>query len=164
MYVTQGCGIFLGLNFWRGSGGLSWGKRSIFRRAYIHCFKDSHHISWFMAVSFTIDGASDALRNLGFFCEQDPIVGARVAEITQKRIPFLSEDGLEFCQLNILNDEVRELGRVCPVYWLTSTSACDRFWSPSSLGAPSHVTVNSTVIPGIFSSSERVARKRAGMC
>ena len=75
--------------------------------AVVHSYLENNQIFLFMAsASFSIDGASNALQDLGFICEKDPVVGARVAEMREKGISFLSMDGLEFCRLNILNEEV----------------------------------------------------------
>lgn len=42
----------------------------------------------------------------GVFCVEDPVVGKRVDEIAQKGFPFKTEDGLDFCKLNALDDKV----------------------------------------------------------
>jgi hypothetical protein len=44
----------------------------------------------------------------GIFCAEDPIVGKRVNEIAQKGFPFKTEEGLDFCKLNTLDDKVSE--------------------------------------------------------
>lgn len=43
----------------------------------------------------------------GVFRVEDPIVRKRVDEISQKGFPFKTEEGLDFCKLNTLNDKVR---------------------------------------------------------
>jgi hypothetical protein len=48
--------------------------------------------------------ASDALRNIGFYYEEDPAVGDRVSEMSG--VSVLSIEGLEFYKRNILDDEV----------------------------------------------------------
>jgi hypothetical protein len=42
----------------------------------------------------------------GVFYAEDPVIGKRVDEITQKGFPFRTEEGLDFCKLNVLDDKV----------------------------------------------------------
>jgi hypothetical protein len=45
----------------------------------------------------------------GVFYAKDPVIGKRVDEIAQKGFPFRTEEGLDFCKLNALDDKVRKL-------------------------------------------------------
>ena len=40
------------------------------------------------------------------FYTEDPVVGKRVDEITQKGFLFKTEEGLDFCKTNALNNKV----------------------------------------------------------
>ena len=42
----------------------------------------------------------------GIFYAEDPVVGKRVDEIMRKGFPFKTEEGLDFCKGNVLDDEV----------------------------------------------------------
>jgi hypothetical protein len=42
----------------------------------------------------------------GFSCHLDPVIGERVDAIAQKGFPFKTEEGLDFCKLNTVDDEV----------------------------------------------------------
>ncbi|KAI9765873.1 MAG: hypothetical protein M1839_005289 [Geoglossum umbratile] len=46
-----------------------------------------------------------AIEKDGFFCRVDPIIGKRVDEFAKKGYPFKTEEGLDFCKLNTLDDE-----------------------------------------------------------
>jgi len=37
---------------------------------------------------------------------EDPVIGKRVDEIAKKGFPFKTEEGLDFCKLNTLDDKV----------------------------------------------------------
>jgi len=52
----------------------------------------------------------------GVFCAEDPIVGKRVDEIAQKGFPFKTEEGLDFCKLNTLDDKVNKENDMCKGY------------------------------------------------
>lgn len=67
--------------------------------------------------TFSVEDARKSILEEGFFCVEDPVVGERVFEIAEKGYSLLSEKGLEFCKLNILDDEVgnREHGDVFPI-------------------------------------------------
>ncbi|KXX77146.1 hypothetical protein MMYC01_207568 [Madurella mycetomatis] len=54
------------------------------------------------SATFSIEGASSALRDLGFYYEKDPAVGDHALEM--RGTGFLSRDGLRFCKRNILDD------------------------------------------------------------
>ncbi|OCL02210.1 hypothetical protein AOQ84DRAFT_190831 [Glonium stellatum] len=41
----------------------------------------------------------------GVFCVEDPVIGKRVDEIAKKGFPFKTEEGLDFCKLNTLDDK-----------------------------------------------------------
>ena len=66
------------------------------------------------STTFSVEDARKSILADGFFGVEDPMVGERVLEIAEKGSPLLSEEGLEFCKLNVLNDEVgnREHGDV----------------------------------------------------
>jgi hypothetical protein len=42
----------------------------------------------------------------GFSCHLDPVIGERVDAIAQKGFPFKTEEGLDFCKVNTVDDEV----------------------------------------------------------
>jgi hypothetical protein len=52
----------------------------------------------------------------GVFCTEDPVVGKRVDEIAQKGFPFKTEEGLDFCKINVLDDEVSKEADLCKGY------------------------------------------------
>jgi hypothetical protein len=47
-----------------------------------------------------------AIEKDGFFYEIDSIIGKRVDEFAKKGYPFKTEEGLDFCKLNTLDDKV----------------------------------------------------------
>jgi hypothetical protein len=53
-----------------------------------------------------VEDARKSILENGFFCVRDPVVGERVLEIAEKGSPLLLEEGLEFCKLNVLDNEV----------------------------------------------------------
>jgi len=53
----------------------------------------------------SVEDARKSILEDGFFCVEDPVVGQRVLEIAEKGSPLLSEEGLEFCKINVLDDE-----------------------------------------------------------
>ncbi|KAF4637410.1 hypothetical protein G7Y89_g675 [Cudoniella acicularis] len=57
------------------------------------------------STTFSVEDARKSILEDGFFCVEDPVVGERVLEIAEKGSPLLSEEGLEFCKLNVLDDE-----------------------------------------------------------
>lgn len=59
------------------------------------------------STTFSVEDARKSILEDGFFCVEDPVVGERVLEIAKKGSPLLSKEGLEFCKLNVLNNEVR---------------------------------------------------------
>lgn len=54
--------------------------------------------------AFSVERVSQALKDVGFYSEDDKDVGSRVSEMKR---PFLSADGLEFYKNNFLQDAVR---------------------------------------------------------
>ena len=52
----------------------------------------------------------------GVFYAEDPVIGKRVIEITQKGFPFRTEEGLDFCKLNALDDKVSKETYMCKGY------------------------------------------------
>lgn len=48
----------------------------------------------------------------GVFFLDDPEVGRRFQEIKEKRFPFQTVEGLEFCRISTLQDEVSEARRL----------------------------------------------------
>jgi len=58
------------------------------------------------STTFSVEDARKSILKEGFFGVEDIVVGKRVLEITEKGSPLLSEEGLEFCRLNVLDDEV----------------------------------------------------------
>lgn len=54
----------------------------------------------------------EAIVEDGVFWVEDPVVGKRVDEIAKKRFPFKTEEGLEFCKLNTLDDKVGAIDRL----------------------------------------------------
>jgi hypothetical protein len=63
---------------------------------------------------FSVEDTRKSILEDGFSYIEDPVVGERVLEIAEKGSPLLLEEGLEFCKLNVLNNEVsnREYGDV----------------------------------------------------
>jgi hypothetical protein len=45
----------------------------------------------------------------GVFYANDPVIGKCVDEFAQNGFPFRTEEGLDFCILNALDDKVRKL-------------------------------------------------------
>jgi len=58
------------------------------------------------AASLPAEDPQDSILEDGVFCVEDPVVGKRVDEIAQKGFPFKTEEGLDFCKLNTLDDKV----------------------------------------------------------
>lgn len=52
------------------------------------------------------ESTQDAVRNSGFYCEKDPLVGGEFSRMQREDFTLLSKDGLEFYEVNILNKEV----------------------------------------------------------
>jgi len=52
----------------------------------------------------------------GVFRTEDPVVGNRVDEIARKGFPFKTEEGLDFCKINALDDEVSKHTDLCNGY------------------------------------------------
>jgi hypothetical protein len=50
------------------------------------------------------------------FCAKDLIVGKRVDKIAQKGFLFKTEEGLDFCKLNTLDDKVSKENDMCKGY------------------------------------------------
>ena len=42
----------------------------------------------------------------GYFCQEDHIIGERLAKMDQDDIPFASAEGLRFCKTAVLDDSV----------------------------------------------------------
>lgn len=62
--------------------------------------------------SLQAEGLLKPILEDGIFCAEDAIVGQRVDGIAQKRFPFKTAEGLDFCKLNTLDDKVsREIIR-----------------------------------------------------
>jgi len=59
--------------------------------------------------SVSAEDPQKAILEVGVFCAEDPVVGKRVDEIAQKGFPFQTEEGLDFCKRNALDDNVRKL-------------------------------------------------------
>ncbi|KAH8756732.1 hypothetical protein F5883DRAFT_649323 [Diaporthe sp. PMI_573] len=51
------------------------------------------------------ESAQDAVRNSGFYCEKDPLVGGEFLRMQREGFTLLSKDGLEFYEVNILNNK-----------------------------------------------------------
>ena len=51
---------------------------------------------------------SDSVRGNGFFWVSDKVVGKRVDKIIEAGYPFDKKDGLIFCRLSTVGDEVSE--------------------------------------------------------
>lgn len=49
----------------------------------------------------------------GVFFLEDPEVGRRVQDITEKRFPFQTAEGLEFFRISTLQDDVSEKRMLC---------------------------------------------------
>jgi hypothetical protein len=47
---------------------------------------------------------------------EDPVIGNQVDEITRKGFPFKTEEGLDFCKINTLDDEVSKYTNLCNGY------------------------------------------------
>ena len=56
----------------------------------------------------TIELWSDSVREKGYFWVLDKTVGERVDTIIDKGYPFDEKDGLVFCRLSTVGDEVSE--------------------------------------------------------
>lgn len=59
--------------------------------------------------SSTIANIKNAILENGFSCDIDPLVGNRVDKIVQEGFPFKSEEGLDFCKLNTLDNMVSKI-------------------------------------------------------
>lgn len=55
--------------------------------------------------SLPAEDPQKAILEKGVFCAEDPVVGKRVDEIARKGFPFKTEEGLDFCKTNALDDE-----------------------------------------------------------
>lgn len=47
---------------------------------------------------------------------EDPVIGNRVDEIIRKGFPFKTEEGLDFCKINALDNEVSKYTNLCNGY------------------------------------------------
>ncbi|KAG8162774.1 hypothetical protein KVR01_007252 [Diaporthe batatas] len=52
----------------------------------------------------SMESAENAIRDLGFYHEEDATVGAKISTMLQQRLNPLSKEGLEFYEANVLND------------------------------------------------------------
>lgn len=49
----------------------------------------------------------------GVFYAEDPVIGKRVDDIAQNGFPFRTEEGLDFCKLNALDDKASKETDMC---------------------------------------------------
>ena len=63
--------------------------------------------------SLPVEDPQKSILEDGVFCAEDPVVGSRVDEIAQKGFPFKTEEGLDFCKINALDDEVSKETDLC---------------------------------------------------
>jgi len=63
-------------------------------------------ILYMASTKFALVDAKKSILEDGFFFMDDSVVGEHVLEMQQKDFPFVSEYGLEFCKLNVLNNTV----------------------------------------------------------
>lgn len=105
-----------------------WGTFSHTRLPAASCFPFI-----FMASEITSsESAQDALRNSGFYCEKNPLVGGEILRMEREDFTLMSKDGLEFYEVNILNNKVRSsLGSLPALAYIPRFSSaraiCSRF-------------------------------------
>jgi hypothetical protein len=63
--------------------------------------------------SVPVEDPQKAILEDGVFCAEDSVVGKRVDEFVQKGYPFKTEEGLDFCKINALDDEVSKEADLC---------------------------------------------------
>jgi hypothetical protein len=70
--------------------------------------------------TFSLEDATAALAEDGFYCIQDPTVGLHLLEMERNGSQFSSSSkaGLEFCKSNVLKDEVGQRSKSCRDYLL----------------------------------------------
>lgn len=59
-----------------------------------------------LTTSLSSEDPQKSILEDGIFYAEDPVVGKRVDEIMRKGFPFKTEEGLDFCKGNVLDDEV----------------------------------------------------------
>jgi hypothetical protein len=68
--------------------------------------------------SLPVEDSQKSILEDGVFCVEDQVVGKRVDEIAQKGFPFKTEEGLDFCKLNTLDDKVSKENDMCKRLYL----------------------------------------------
>jgi len=102
--------------------------------------------------------SSDAVRNSGFYCEKDPLVGGEFLRMQREGFTLLSKDGLEFYEVNILNNKVRPSLVSLSALAYILISACDLFSIPCFRTTAYHDVDIFTVTPTTDFSSALVGK------